>query len=186
MSACICTRVLTACAQQRWLQRNIIPERSALWFLINGHSMSGTTAPSKTAAGGAAGQGIKSVLLRFWPDFYGERSFFGPRYRSKTSLGGCISVIFVLLISLLFAYTWVEFFGSGYFLSIFGTLHSNSLVAIGDNQNITALRDAILPTLSLFISAYSRSTRVQDVVATTIVQSPTMRASVRHLRPTFA
>jgi hypothetical protein len=140
---------------------------------------------AKTSAKSARVKGIIAHLLQFWPDFYGERSFFSPRYRPKTSLGGCVSLCFFVVISLLFAYTWVEFFGSGYFLSVFGTLHANSLVAVGVRQEITALRNAILPTLSLYISAESRSSRVRDLIATTIMQSPTHRASSRHLVPEF-
>ena len=89
-----------------------------------------------------------------------------------------------MVISLLFAYTWVEFFGSGYFLSVFGALHSNSLVAVGDRQHVIALRDAVLPTLSLYISAASHTARIHDVISTTIMQSPTHRAPPPHLAST--
>jgi len=129
------------------------------------------------------GQSFSTRLLRFWPDFYGERSFFAPRYRTRTSIGGCVTVSLIVLVSVLFVYTWIEFFASGYFLSSFGTLHAHSLMAVGDKHNVTALRNLILPTLSLFISAASRTTNVNDIVAATIIQSPTAR--VRHKDPEY-
>jgi hypothetical protein len=124
-----------------------------------------------------AGQGIVASLLRFCPDFYGERSFFGPRYRSRTSIGGFVSVCFIVVISLLFVDTWIEFFGAGYFLSQFGMLHANSLMGIGPDQTITAVRNAILPTLSLYLSVVSYDSSSQNIIATTITQSPTARAA---------
>lgn len=139
--------------------------------------MSVETASNGTAARRTTTQRIVGHVLRFWPDFYGERSFFGPRYRAKTSLGGCISICSFLIICVLLVYTWVQFFGASYFLSSFGTLHVNSLLAIGKRNNITALRNIILPTLSLYISAASHTTASQQVVTPTIMQSPTTRVA---------
>jgi hypothetical protein len=135
------------------------------------------TAPNAAVAQRTTTQRIVGYILRFWPDFYGERSFFGPRYRAKTSLGGCISLCLVVLVCVLFVYTWVQFYGAGYFLSSFGTLHVNSLLAIGERHNITSLRDTILPTLSLYISAVSYTGSGQQVVTPTIMQSPTGRVA---------
>ena len=133
---------------------------------------SATAAPEASASG----QRLSATLLRFWPDFYGERSFFGVRYRNRTSIGGCVTLSLYFVVTLLFVHTWIEFFASSNFLSSFGTLHAHSLMAIGDLHNVTALRNAILPTLSLFISAASRTTNDNDVVSATIIQSPTARA----------
>jgi len=129
------------------------------------------------------GQSFSTSLLRFWPDFYGERSFFAPRYRTRTSIGGCVTVSLIVLVSVLFVYTWIEFFASRYFLSSFGTLHTHSLMAVGDKHNVTALRNLILPTLSLFISAASRTINDNDIISATIIQSPTGR--VWHQDPEF-
>jgi hypothetical protein len=137
------------------------------------------------AAPGTLAQRIVAFALQFWPDLYGERSFFGPRYRSKTSIGGCISLCCFLLISVLFVYTWIEFFGSTSYLSTLGNLHANSLMEIGDRRNLTALRNAILPTLSMLISASSR-TSSQAVITTTITQFPTMRVTQANAPPEFS